>query len=331
LAAIRPSSAAPVEEPFRDGLDHAECRGHDTKACRDDPWIGWRCGRCRWRLDDVVCGHHFFPIDRTFPDPLRPRRAGRRRSRDGAESEHPSSWVDHSTGTSRGAEGGGRVRSGEVGPEGLAGPRLSESARGAVTFPFPHPPDPPARRPAVGWVRSVGSRPAAARAGSGRDIRADRRERSDRRTSDNCRYSLCTLIIILCILIIIVSPYPYPDAWNRTAGRRIARGRPFRPRRGSKARPARKPPTAWHPAHPVRRLVRSGPIESTPRDESDRGIVPRPPAPSVGDRDPFRARSGPTSMGRLVGLTSVAASASPRRGSWGIRAWGSLPNERRPS
>ncbi len=35
---------------------------------------------------------------------------------------------------------------------------------GAIAFPLPPRPDPPARRPAVGWVRSVSSRPAAASA-----------------------------------------------------------------------------------------------------------------------------------------------------------------------
>jgi hypothetical protein len=52
---------------------------------------------------------------------------------------------------------------------------LSPRFGGAVAFLLPPQPDPPARLPAVGRVRSVGSRPAAGRAGggTGRDIRAD--------------------------------------------------------------------------------------------------------------------------------------------------------------
>jgi hypothetical protein len=44
---------------------------------------------------------------------------------------------------------------------------------------LPPPPDPPARRPAVGWVRSVGSRPAAGRAGGGVE-RGEAGRRTDR-------------------------------------------------------------------------------------------------------------------------------------------------------
>ncbi len=65
---------------------------------------------------------------------------------------------------------------------------------GRASGPPPPEPAPPARRPAVGWLRSVGSRPAAGRAGGRRDGAADAGgpvdgSRRPATASDNCQQS----------------------------------------------------------------------------------------------------------------------------------------------
>ena len=57
--------------------------------------------------------------------------------------------------------------------------QVAPQPRNLAASPPPPPPDPPSRLPAVGWLRSVGSRPAADRAQPTRDARGpDRPERT---------------------------------------------------------------------------------------------------------------------------------------------------------
>ncbi len=90
---------------------------------------------------------------------------------------------------------------------------------------------------------------------------------------------------------------------------------------GTRGAAGPKPTPIWHPGRLFRRLVRRGPIEATPTDESNRGPKPRPQAPIAGDRRTIQATKAPRLMGRLAGLVSVVALAPPRCGPCRICAW----------